>query len=93
MTTGYVVPQGIEWLLLLLIGILTQIAQITMTRAFNSDSAAKITPIKYIGAIYAVAIGFFIFDETLSLYAILGIILVLLGVLLNTFFKRLKVTN
>jgi len=93
LTTGYVVPQGIEWLLLLLIGILTQIAQITMTRAFNSDSAAKITPIKYIGAIYAVAIGFFIFDETLSLYAILGIILVLLGVLLNTFFKRLKVTN
>jgi drug/metabolite transporter (DMT)-like permease len=91
--TGYVIPQGIEWLLLLLIGILTQIAQVSMTRAFNSASAAKITPIKYIGAIYAVTIGYFIFDEELSLYATLGIILVLIGVLLNTFFKRLKIKS
>lgn len=90
LTTGYVVPQGIEWLLLLLIGILTQIAQVSMTRAFNSESAAKVTPIKYIGAIYAVSIGFFVFDETLSLNATIGIILVLIGVLLNTFFKNLK---
>ncbi len=90
LTTGYVIPQGIEWLLLLLIGILTQIAQVSMTRAFNSESAAKVTPIKYIGAIYAVSIGFFVFDETLSLNATIGIILVLIGVLLNTFFKNLK---
>ena len=76
--------------LLLLIGILTQIAQVSMTRAFNSESAAKVTPIKYIGAIYAVSIGFFVFDETLSLNATIGIILVLIGVLLNTFFKNLK---
>ncbi len=87
---GYVIPQGIEWGLLLLIGILTQIAQICMTKAFNADSASKVTPIKYIGAIYAMAIGFFIFDETLSFYAVLGIIFVLLGVLLNTFFKNFR---
>ena len=90
LATGYVIPQGIEWLLLLLIGIFTQIAQICMTRAFNTESAAKVTPIKYIGAIYAVAIGYFVFDETLSLYAVIGIILVLIGVLLNTFFKNLR---
>lgn len=87
---GYVIPQGIEWVLLLLIGILTQIAQVSMTKAFNSASASKVTPIKYIGAIYAVMIGYFIFDETLSLYATIGIILVLIGVLLNTFFKSLR---
>lgn len=90
LTTGYVIPQGIEWLLLLLIGILTQIAQVCMTRAFNSESAAKVTPIKYVGAIYAVSIGYFVFDETLSLYATLGIMLVLIGVLLNTFFRNIK---
>ncbi|NOQ74423.1 MAG: EamA family transporter [Crocinitomix sp.] len=93
LATGYVVPQGIEWLLLLLIGILTQIAQISMTRAFNSESAAKITPIKYIGAIYAVTIGYFVFDETLSLYATLGIMLILIGVLLNTFLKNIRVKS
>lgn len=89
---GYVYPQGIEWILLLAVGVLTQIAQISMTRAFNSESASKVSPVKYVGAIYAVLIGFFVFDETLSLYATTGIILVLLGVLLNTFFKSKKPT-
>lgn len=84
---GFVIPQGIEWILLLAIGTLTQIAQVTMTRAFNADTAAKVTPIKYVGAIYAVAAGYFIFDETLSLYASIGISLVLIGVLLNTFYR------
>jgi len=90
---GYIIPVGIEWLLLLLIGILTQIAQVAMTRAFNADSASRVSPIKYVGAIYAVSIGYFIFDEALSLFAILGISLILIGVLLNTFFKNLKLRN
>ncbi len=87
---GFIIPQGIEWLILLLIGIITQIAQVTMTRAFHSDAAARITPVKYIGAIYAVLIGLFIFDETLGLYSSLGISLILIGVLLNTFLKTLR---
>ena len=87
---GYVIPNGIEWLLLLAIGIMTQIAQVTMTRAFNSEAAEKVAPVKYVGAIYAVLIGFFVFDEELSMYASIGIVFVLLGVLLNTFFKGRK---
>jgi drug/metabolite transporter (DMT)-like permease len=63
-----------------------------MTRAFNAANAASVTPVKYFGAIYALLFGFFIFNETLSLYASIGIIFILVGVLLNTFFKnkRLK---
>lgn len=87
---GFITPQGIEWVLLVIIGILTQIAQISMTKAFNAGDASKITPVKYIGAIYAVLIGFFIFDETVSLYASFGIVLVILGVLLNTVIKGKK---
>lgn len=90
---GYVIPQGIEWLLILAIGALTQIAQITMTRAFNSEAAEKVAPIKYIGAVYAVLIGLFVFEETLSLYASIGISFVILGVLLNTFFKSRKIAR
>ena len=85
---GFIVPKGIEWVLLLAIGILTQIAQITMTRAFHADRAARITPVKYIGAIYAVLIGFFIFNETIGFYSSIGIVFILLGVLLNTFMRQ-----
>lgn len=89
---GFVVPKGIEWLLLLAIGVLTQVAQVTMTRAFHADAAEKVAPVKYVGAIYAVAAGFFIFDEELGFYSSIGIVLVLSGVLLNTFFKNVKIT-
>lgn len=84
---GFVIPQGIEWGILLIIGIFTQFAQVLMTKAFHFESAAKVTPIKYIGAIYAIGIGFFIFDETLSLMVFSGIALILIGVLLNSFLK------
>lgn len=87
---GFILPKGIEWIVLLLIGILTQIAQVCMTRAFNADSASTVAPLKYIGSIYAVLIGFFIFDETVGLYAGVGMTLIILGVLLNTWFKKRK---
>lgn len=85
---GFVIPQGYEWGLLLLIGVFTQIAQIFMTKSFHFADASKVTPIKYFGAIYAVLIGYFIFDETLSLYVSIGITLILTGVLLNTFLVK-----
>jgi drug/metabolite transporter (DMT)-like permease len=87
---GFIIPQGGEWIVILCIGILTQIAQVCMTRAFNADSASTVAPLKYIGAIYASLMGFFFFDETLGMIAGLGISLIILGVLLNTWFKKRK---
>jgi drug/metabolite transporter (DMT)-like permease len=86
---GFVMPIGLEWGVLLIIGIFTQIAQIFMTKSFHEEEASKITPFKYLGAIYAVCIGVFIFDENLSLIVYVGISLILVGVLLNTFLKRI----
>jgi len=86
---GFVLPIGIEWIILLVIGIFTQIAQIFMTKSFHEEDASKITPFKYLGAVYAVCIGVFIFDENLSLVVYAGISLVLTGVLLNTFLKQI----
>jgi drug/metabolite transporter (DMT)-like permease len=83
----HVIPQGVEWLLLLLIGIFTQIAQIFMTKSFHYADAVVVTPIKYLGAIYAVSIGFFIFGEALSFKVSLGIVIILTGVLLNSLYK------
>lgn len=75
-----VVPSGIEWILLLLIGIFTQIAQVLMTRAFLSTKASTIAPFQYLGAIYALTFGWLVFDERLEMIHILGISLVIVGV-------------
>ena len=80
-------PQGIEWLILLVIGIFTQLAQIALTKALHLGSAATITPFQYLGAIYMFLIGYFVFDEHLSFIVNVGIMIILSGVLLNAFFK------
>lgn len=85
----WVQPQGWDWLFLLIIGIGTQIAQIYMTKALHSDTTNKVTPVKYIGAVYAILIGYFLFDETLQLLNILGIAVIILAVLLNSGFAKL----
>lgn len=88
----FVLPVGIEWLLVLIIGIFTQIAQVFMTKAFHSENTATVTPFKYFGSIYAFFIGLFLFGEVISFYGIASIILILVGVLGNAIFKnsRLK---
>ena len=88
----FVLPVGIEWLLVLIIGVFTQIAQIFMTKAFHSENTATVTPFKYFGSIYAFFIGLFLFGEVISFYGIVAIILILVGVLGNAIFKnsRLK---
>jgi len=85
---SFTLPQGIEWLLLLVLGIFTQFAQIFLTKALHLGSAASITPFQYLGAIYMFLIGYFVFDEKLSFLVNIGIVLVLSGVLLNAIFGK-----
>lgn len=84
----WVQPAGIEWLMLLGMGVLTQVAQIAMVKALHLEQASKITPYKYIGSFYAIIFGFFIFQEKLHWLSMVGIALVVIGVLLNS---RVKV--
>lgn len=87
----FTMPQGIEWLLLLIIGIFTQFAQILLTKAFHEGTASTITPFQYLGAIYAFLIGYFVFDETLSTIVNIGIVMVVGGVFINALIKKKRV--
>lgn len=84
----FVLPQGIEWLLIIIIGVFTQFAQIFMTKALHAEKTATVTPFKYFGSIYAFFIGLFLFDEVISLYGIVAIVLILIGVLGNALFRK-----
>lgn len=87
---SFKIPVGIDYLFILLMGVLTQFAQINMTKALQSNEASVVTPVKYVGAIFAVAIGYFLFDEILSPSNLFGIALILLAVLLNSFTKNIS---
>ena len=76
-------PQGWDWAILLLIGIFTQIAQYYMTLSYQRANLAKVASLNYLGVIYALVFGYFLFQETFSEYALLGIAVILAAVILN----------
>ncbi|MBI1288023.1 MAG: EamA family transporter [Flavobacteriales bacterium] len=84
---NWVTPIGWDWLLLLLLGIFTQIGQVFMTKALQLEKANLVTSMKYLGSIYALAYGYFLFGESYDLFGLLGILLVLAGVILNVTLK------
>jgi drug/metabolite transporter (DMT)-like permease len=83
-------PHGIEWLLLLTIGIFTQIAQICMTKAFLLVKTSTIAPFQYLGAIYSLILGWFIFDEQLRFYSLVGIFLIIGGIILELYLSTIN---
>lgn len=84
----WVPPQGLDWAYLILLGIITQVAQIYMTKGIQSDLAGNIMTYKYIGVLFAFTYGYFFFGETYSLMSLFGIFLLLSGVVLNKVFKH-----
>jgi len=86
--THWIRPTITELLILLLVGISTQIGQIFMTKAFQHDTLAKVVSLRYLGIIYALIYGYVLFGESFSLLSYLGMGLVLIGVFLNLKYKQ-----
>lgn len=89
----WVQPVGWEWVLLLGVGVLTQIAQYFMTLAYQTEELSKVANINFIGVIYALGFGFFLFDETFNVLTYLGMAGVMAGVILNVWIKFKKQKN
>jgi drug/metabolite transporter (DMT)-like permease len=87
----WVWPEGWQqWALILAMGLFTQGGQVYMTKAIQQEELSDITYINYLGVFYALALGYFFFDETYSLWSYLGMALVMLGVVLNLRFSHKK---
>lgn len=82
-------PIGMDWLFLLLIGIFTQIAQYYMTLSYQNANLAKVASLNYLGVIYALVFGYLLFNESFSWMSFGAIAIILLGVFLNLFDKRI----
>ncbi|MFM1874750.1 MAG: hypothetical protein RL266_487 [Bacteroidota bacterium] len=85
---NWVTPIGWDWLIILLLGVFTQIGQVYMTKALQAEKANLVSSLKYLGSLYALIYGYFIFDESYPITSLLGIVMVLSGVILNVGFKN-----
>ncbi len=80
----WVTPSFLDVSLLTLMAALTVCAQILMTKAYQSGAMSQISIFKYVGVLFAIAFGYFIFDESLSIMALLGIGVIICALVLNT---------
>ena len=85
---NWVMPVDWEWLFLILIGVLTQVAQYFMTMAFQAEELSKVSSLKYVNIIYALLFGWVLFGETFNLMTYVGMTVVLIGVILNVWYKQ-----
>lgn len=86
-TANFNMPQGMDWIYLILVGIFTQLGQVNLTKALQQDTVASVSIINYTGIIYAIAAGFLIFGEHYGVGTLMGIVLVITGVLLSMIYR------
>lgn len=73
-------PTPLEWLMLLGIGILTQIAQVFLTSGLHKEQAGRATSVSYLQILFAAAWGFLFFSEIPDVLTVVGALLVVGGI-------------
>ena len=79
---GWMIPTKIDFVLLVLIGIFGSVANLLLTQAYKFAEVSLTTPLKYLSLVFAIAFGFFIFDEIPSKYTIFGALLIVISSLI-----------
>lgn len=79
-----VMPQGIEWAMLLGIGVLTHFAQLRMTQALHLEPAGRASAVTYLQVLLSVGWGIWLFGEQPTFFTLIGAVLVLGGTLIAT---------
>ncbi len=81
-------PGAADWLYLALVGVFSYLGQVFLTNAFSRERAASVAIIVYTGLIYAIAIGWFFYAESQTLFTFAGMLLVVIGVILSVLYGR-----
>ncbi len=84
---NWTTPIGVEWVLLLSLGIFGYFGQLFMTKAFQSQATNKIVSLKYVEVIFTMVVGVLWFGDIYPLLSVLGTLLVITGLILNIWYR------
>ncbi len=73
---GWVVPDGREAAVLIAAGVLGGIGQILLTSGYREADASVVAPFEYVSMLFALAFGYFLFDEVPTATMLFGAFLV-----------------
>lgn len=85
---NWITPKGIEWLVLLSLGVFGYFAQLYMTKAMQLGETNQVAPLKYLEVIFTIILGLIWFKEIYTLWSLIGILLIIIGLTLNVFTKK-----
>ncbi len=93
----FVMPDTEALLLLLFVGISTQVGQIGLTKAMQTEVASKATAYSYVQVVFSIILGWLFFSEIPSIWTWAGGTLIIIGAFINVFgsikFKKLKTSQ
>ena len=73
---GWVMPDGREAAILIAAGVLGGIGQILLTSGYREADASVVAPFEYVSMLFALAFGYFLFDEVPTATMLFGAFLV-----------------
>jgi drug/metabolite transporter (DMT)-like permease len=76
-------PHGLEWLWLLLLGLSTQVGQVAVTRGFASAAAGRMAAYSYVQVLFSAFWGALLFNERPTPLTLAGALLIIGGALFN----------
>ena len=87
---NWVNPEGIEWFMLIGLGLFGYFGQVYMTKAFQIASINQVAPLKYLEVVFTLLLGVLLFSEIYTLYSLLGIALIICGLIFNALYNQSK---
>lgn len=85
---NWINPIGIEWILLLSLGVYGYFGQLYMTKAFQIAKANQVAPFKYIEVIFTLLLGVLWFGDIYTIWSVIGIILIISALILNVLYSE-----
>lgn len=85
----FVWPSLYLTIILVLIGVFTQVGQYGLTKAMQTQAAGKASAYSYVQIVFSALLGVWIFNEVPSVWTYLGGGLIVTGALINVFGKQL----
>ena len=83
---GWKIPSFIDFFVLSLVGLFGGIANLWLSQSYKFSEVSLVTPLKYLGLVFAIFFGYLIWGEVPSLKSLIGGLLVILSSII--IFKR-----
>ena len=89
----WVPPTKQDFIMLIAVGVITQIAQFFMTKSLQIEVISKVSILRYLSIFFALTYGYFFFGETYEITAYAGMLLSVAGVILNLWYRNYRLNK